>query len=58
VNRNETTVEDRLRRALAIDLRALHEGIDMSSEAVTVRIRELAELSSLCVELGKARKSR
>jgi hypothetical protein len=32
------------------------EGVDMSAEAITARIRELAEMSSLCLELGEVGK--
>jgi len=59
VTRNDqpASVEDRLRAALEVDLGAIREGVDMSSEAVTARLLELGEISSLCLQLGSARAS-
>jgi hypothetical protein len=47
-------LEERLRSALTLDLEAhaLGAGIDMSAEAITRRILDLAEMSSLCLELA------
>ncbi|HEY5927857.1 MAG TPA: hypothetical protein VIV11_39495 [Kofleriaceae bacterium] len=44
-------MEDRLRAALDVRLEDLHEGVDMSGEAVGRRVRELCEMSALCLEL-------
>lgn len=48
--------EQRLRLALNVELSELcdREGVDMSREAITTRVRELAEMSTLCLELGRA----
>jgi hypothetical protein len=44
----------RLRAALNVDLAELckHEQVDMSREAITHRVRELAEMSTLCLALA------
>jgi hypothetical protein len=55
VKRCETTIDERLRAALTLDAPAAREGVDMSAEAITARIEELAEMSTLCFELAKAR---
>lgn len=46
-------LEKRLRSALRLDVEAhaLGAGIDMSAEAITRRVLDLAEMSSLCLEL-------
>jgi hypothetical protein len=47
-------LENRLRSALTLDPRAhaLGDGVDMAAEAVTRRILDCAEMSSLCLELA------
>ncbi len=45
------SIEDRLRAALTCEVPASREGVDMSAEAITHRVREVAELSTLCLEL-------
>ena len=45
------SIEDRLRRALNVDLHEIREGVDMSPSAITARVQELAALSDLCLEL-------
>ena len=47
-----TTVAERLRSALDVELADLREGVDMSAAAVTSRIRELCEMSTLCLMLA------
>lgn len=49
-----TDLEKRLRSALTLDpdAHALGDGVDMAAEAVTRRILDLAEMSSLCLELA------
>lgn len=46
-------VSERLRGALQLDALP-REGVDMSPRAVTTRLREAADLSTLCLELGVA----
>lgn len=48
---------ERLRRSLNVDLAELvrQERIDMSAEAITQRVREAADLSTLCLALGEIR---
>jgi hypothetical protein len=41
-----------LRAALVADLTHVREGVDMSPEAITQRIRDLAEMTRLCLELA------
>ena len=48
-------LEQRLRAALANELEPPHEGVDMSPEAITHRLMELAEVSNLCFELSSIR---
>jgi hypothetical protein len=50
-----SSVEDRLRMALDVDLSEIREGVDMSPRAVTQRLVELGEISSLCLALGPKR---
>jgi hypothetical protein len=50
-------LEQRLRSALVIDATNLREGVDMSPEAITHRLMELAEMSSLCLELAARERS-
>ncbi len=45
------TLEQRLRMALEAPL-TTSEGVDMSPASITHRLMELAEMSSLCLELG------
>ncbi len=45
-------LEERLRAALTLEPSA-RDGVDMSAEAITARLRDLCELSSLCLELGE-----
>ncbi|CAN5807545.1 hypothetical protein BH11MYX3_BH11MYX3_44980 [soil metagenome] len=45
------SVEARLRAALTTEVDESREGVDMSAEAITNRVREVAELSALCLEL-------
>lgn len=42
-----------LRAALQLEAQP-REGVDMSAQAVTTRLREAAELSTLCLELAAA----
>jgi hypothetical protein len=52
VKRSEpTSIDDRLRLALDCELTEISEGVDMSSAAITARLKELGELSRLCLEL-------
>lgn len=46
------SVEQRLRCALDVELGELRDGVDMSARAVTQRLVELGEMSSLCLALG------
>jgi hypothetical protein len=52
--RSTGDLEARLRAALTLDpeAHALGDGVDMGPEAVTRRILDLAEMSSLCLELA------
>ncbi len=49
-----STVEQRLRTALNVDLDVFKDGVDMSAAAVTHRVREACEMSTLCLELVAA----
>jgi hypothetical protein len=51
---SRATIDDRLRAALTGQARGrvLETEIDMSAEAITSRLMEWAEMSSLCLELG------
>jgi len=40
--------------ALNVELAAIRDGVDMSAAAVTSRIREACEMSTLCLELVAA----
>jgi hypothetical protein len=52
-SRDAADVEARLRSALVTaDQLVARDGVDMSAEAVTHRLMELAEMSSLCLELA------
>jgi hypothetical protein len=47
-------VTERLRRAADLSRDgAPHRGVDYSAAAITTRLRELAELSTLCARLGE-----
>ena len=48
------SIEDRLRLALDCELTEIADGVDMSSAAITARLKELGALSSLCLELVAA----
>lgn len=48
------SVEARLRAALEAPLE-VREGVDMSPEAVTQRLRDACEMSSLCLSLAATR---
>ena len=52
--REVTSVDERLRRALDVDLRDIREGVDMPPEALTARLREACDLSTLCLSLAQA----
>jgi hypothetical protein len=58
VNSRDDTIEARLRRALSGEPSEFREGVDMSAEAITARIKDLAEMSTLCLELAKVGESR
>jgi hypothetical protein len=51
-SRDPSSVEDRLRQALTAPGRGRREGVDMSADAITARLVDLAELSRLCLELA------
>ena len=51
MRRSETTIEERLRAALTAEWSVVPEGVDMSAAAITQRLRELCEMSSLCLAL-------
>jgi hypothetical protein len=53
--KSPNSIDDRLRAALSGSHRARPEGVDMSAAAVTDRIKDLAEMSSLCLELARVR---
>jgi hypothetical protein len=46
-------LEARLRAALTFDDQPVRDGVDMSPDAITARVRDLCELSALCLELGE-----
>ena len=52
------TLEERLRFALTASQDPRPEGVDMSAEAITSRLMELAEMSSLCLALGDLGRAR
>lgn len=52
--RELTSVEARLRYALETPA-PVREGVDMSAAAITGRLRDACELSSLCLALGEVR---
>lgn len=45
-------IEARLRASLTLDFDAVPDGVDMSGAAITMRLRELAEMSALCLDLA------
>ena len=49
---SDDPVAARLRAALDLDA-PRREGVDMSAEAITARLEELAEMSRLCFELAR-----
>ncbi len=52
----ELAIEERLRRALDAPLEEQRdERVDMTPAAITARIRDLCEMSSLCLDLAMAR---
>jgi hypothetical protein len=57
VKRNEAAlIDERLRAACAAQPERLVDpnAVDMSAEAITHRLREAAEMSTLCLELASA----
>ena len=57
VTRRERSLEQRLREALVADLAEIREGVDMSPRAITDRLRDACEMSSLCLALAGVRPS-
>jgi hypothetical protein len=55
VKRNDrgSSIEDRLRMSLDIDLVQIREGVDMSAKAVTQRLIDLGQMSTLCLSLRR-----
>lgn len=49
---SDDPVAARLRAALDLDA-PRREGVDMSSQAITSRLEELAEMSRVCLELAR-----
>lgn len=47
-----TSIEARPRAALVSDYAHVREGVDMSASAVSDRLRVLAEMSSVCLQLA------
>ncbi len=46
-------VTERLRAALTLDVMSTPHGVDMSPRAVTARLRDACEMSSVCLELAR-----
>ena len=57
MTRHESSLEQRLREALVADLAEIREGVDMSPRAITGRLRDACEMSSLCLALAGVRQS-
>lgn len=54
MGRNAATIEDRLRAALNVRLEEFRDGVDMSAETITARLRDACDMSSLALALVEA----
>ncbi|GEM_PF-4230353 len=50
--RDDQTLEERLRAALDVPLEDVRYGVDMSPQAITARLRDACEMSTLTLLLG------
>jgi hypothetical protein len=48
------SIEARLRSALTLDFATLRQGVRMSGEAISARLRDAAAMSNVCLALGAA----